>query len=51
MVFLGGSGGEALEVELLGFKGVGWGGGFDFGEEVEDFTFVYASPSTTYSGQ
>jgi hypothetical protein len=47
MVLAGGSSREALEVELLGFEGVGWGGGFDFGDEVGDFTFVHASPSTT----
>ena len=41
MVFLGGSGGEAFEVEVLGFEGVGWGGGFDFGDELEDLESVH----------
>ena len=41
MVFLGGGGGEAFKVELLGFKGVGWGGGFDLGDEVEEIGSVH----------
>lgn len=47
MVLLVGSGGEAFEVEVLGFEGVGWGVGFDFGDEVGDFIFAHVSPSTT----
>ncbi|MCD4841516.1 MAG: hypothetical protein K8R08_05860 [Methanosarcinales archaeon] len=42
-----GSSGEALEVKVLGFEGVGWGGGFDFSDEIGDFTLFHASPSTT----
>jgi len=51
MTFLGGSGGEAFEVEVLGFEGVGWGGGFDSGDEVGDFIFCHFTHFTTYSGQ
>lgn len=31
-----GGGGEAFEVEVLGFEGMGWGGGFDFDERKND---------------
>lgn len=41
MVFLGGSGGEAFEVELLCFEGVGWSGGFDLGESFKDLESVH----------
>jgi hypothetical protein len=49
MVLAGGSSREALEVELLGFEGVGWGGGFDFGDEVGDFTLYLPDAPLTSS--
>jgi len=50
MVFLGGSGEETLKVKVLGFEGMGWGVGFDFGEEVGDLESVHVvSPSTTHT--
>ena len=41
MVLAGGSGGESFKVKVLGFEGVGWGGGFDLGDEVGDLESVH----------
>lgn len=49
MVFLVGSCGEAFEVEVLGFEGMGWGVGFDLGDEVGDFIVVHFAFSTAFS--
>jgi len=35
-------GSRAFEVELLGFEGMGWSGGFDYVDEFEDIGSVHA---------